>query len=526
LADARDIAVESARLKGQFLANMSHEIRTPMNGVIGMSELLVHTNLNREQREYVDTIRTSADLLLGIINDVLDSSKIDSGRMMFESEDFDLREIIESTLDVVAANARSKGLELAGCLKSDVCPALCGDAGRLKQVLTNMVGNAVKFTDSGEVTLIASSLWQSPTNCRLRFEVRDTGIGIEPSSIRRVFEAFHQVDGSNTRKHGGTGLGLSICKQIIEAMGGEIGVDSKIGEGSVFWFTLGFEKRAILPKPVTRAPADLRVLVVDDNATNRNILQLQLANLQIRSDAVPGGIEALEMLRREAAGDPFPLAIIDMQMPGMDGMTLARAIKADPAIAATRLVILSSLGDHIAAGTLRNAGVEEYIVKPVKQTRLLVSISAMFGPQPLPDFIKSPATAERSPGHSIKILLAEDNVVNQKVAKMQLRQLGYTADVASNGHEVLTALENTVYDIILMDCQMPLMDGYTATREIRSKYRDSIRIIAMTAHAMTGDREKCLSAGMDDHLTKPVHAADLLRVLDLWAPQPVATPSV
>ncbi len=520
LSEARDMALESVRMKGRFLANMSHEIRTPMNGVIGMSELLVHTNLNREQREYVDTIRSSADLLLGIINDILDSSKIDSGTMMFDAEDFDLREIVESTLDVVASAAGLKGLELAGCLQHDVCPTLRGDGGRLKQVLTNMVGNAVKFTDAGEVTLIVSCLTESPFACRLRFAVRDTGIGIEPSSVRRIFEAFHQADGSNTRRYGGTGLGLSICKQIVEAMGGEIGAESELGKGSVFWFTLGFEKRMISPRPVIQAPADLRVLVVDDNATNRTILQLQLANLQIRSEAVPGGPEALEILRREvSAGDPFPLAIVDMQMPGMDGMALAKAIKADTTISSTRLVILSSLGDHIAAEELRGAGVEEYIVKPVKQTRLLISISAMFGNQPLPSFMSPRPAASPVPVSSIRILLAEDNVVNQKVALMQLRRLGYNADLASDGNEVLAALENTTYDIILMDCQMPVMDGYTATREIRAKHRNSIRIIAMTAHAMAGDREKCLAAGMDDHLTKPVHPEDLQRILARWEPQ-------
>ncbi len=528
LSRARDAALESVRLKGRFLANMSHEIRTPMNGVVGMAELLLHTNLSREQREYLDTIRSSADLLLAIINDILDSAKIDSGKLRFEQKDFDLREIVESTLDVVAPLAGKKKLELAGCVNPDVCPALRGDSGRLKQVLTNMIGNAVKFTDQGEVTVEVSYQGEGPAGDLLRFEIRDTGIGIDPEAQAQIFEPFHQADGSDTRKHGGTGLGLSICKIIIEAMGGEVGVESKPGVGSMFWFTLGFERSVSIPSAVPRVPGNPRILVVDDNATNRHILQLQLANLQFRSDTVTSGAEALEFLRREAASeDPVSLAIVDMKMPGMDGLALAHAIKVDPLIKPTRLILLSSLGDEISQAALTSAGIEEYIFKPVKQSRLHLSLAGMFVREPHPSSLISESLPSAPViRNTTRILLAEDNPINQKVALLQLRRLGYDADLVADGAEVLTALENSNYDIILMDCQMPVMDGYTATRQVRDQYPEMpVRIIAMTAHAMTGDREKCLEAGMDDHLSKPISMDQFERVLNRWKPNTVTPPA-
>ncbi|MEO5915820.1 MAG: response regulator [Luteolibacter sp.] len=538
LSFARDTALESVRLKSQFLANMSHEIRTPMNGVIGMAELMLHTNLDRDQREYVDTIRSSADLLLDIINDILDTAKIESGMLRFETRDFDLNEVIEGTMDIVGGGARNKGLELAGYVQGEVYPHLRGDAGRLRQVLTNIVSNAVKFTERGEVILSVSTLAESDTNVQLCFEVRDTGIGIAEDVRARIFEPFIQADNSDTRKYGGTGLGLTICSQIVEALGGSIGVESEPGKGSTFWINLSFKKQTSPGRPaVLKAdhPTNLRVLVVDDNPTNREILQLQLANLQMRSTSVAGGNEALELLRLENSGtDPFHLAVLDGQMPVMDGLELARQIKSDPVIAATRLILLSSLGDHLTDTTLAAAGVEGYLIKPLKQTRLQAALITLFSSEPLPvplsptilapESVPAPAAVR---DRRLRILLAEDNAVNQRVALLQLKHLGYTADVANDGVEALKALESVPYDVILMDCQMPNMDGYTATREIRRIHTRSILIIAMTANAMKGDREKCLAAGMNDHLSKPVDSKTLGRLLtDHLASEPSLSASL
>jgi PAS domain S-box-containing protein len=530
LARARDEALSAARTKSTFLATMSHEIRTPMNAIIGMTDLLLDTPLSDTQRDFAETVRTAGEALLGIINDVLDYSKIEAGKFAIETIDFDVRSTIEEVVNMLAERAHQKDLELTALVDPSVPVTVAGDPARLRQVLLNLGGNAIKFTRTGEVIVRAAVETETDDIAVVRFSVEDTGIGIALDDQSTLFRPFSQVDSSTTRKFGGTGLGLAISKQLVELMGGRIGVDSLEDAGSTFWFTLMLKKR---PTPAALSTIDrsvlrgLRVLVLDDNLTNRTLLRQQLAPHELRVDLVDNGPEALTRLRTaQIEGAPYALVLSDLVMPGMDGFEFARQVKADSSISGCRLVLLTSTSQRGQAAEAEQAGFSGFLVKPVREAQLLACVQSVLAPESTVTHARPLVTgrqlSEAAAQERTRVLLAEDNLVNQKVAVLMLEGLGCRVDVVGDGREAVAALARATYDIVFMDCQMPDLDGFGATAEIRRAERpdERVPIVAMTANAMEGDRDKCLTAGMDDYVAKPVKREQLEQVLRRWAPRP------